>query len=55
MSYDESDGSDPSSARSTISSRIEIGPDLAQVIDSWPTLPESLRAGILAMIGSVRK
>ena len=25
-------------------------PDLAAVIDAWPTLPEPLRAGILAMV-----
>jgi hypothetical protein len=27
-----------------------IDPDLASVIDAWPTLPEAIRAGILAMI-----
>jgi hypothetical protein len=25
-------------------------PDLAAVVDSWPTLPEPLKAGILAMV-----
>jgi hypothetical protein len=29
----------------------QIDPDLARLIDAWPTLPEVLRAGILAMIG----
>jgi hypothetical protein len=27
-----------------------IDPALATIIDAWPTLPEALRAGILAMI-----
>jgi len=25
-------------------------PQLAQVIDAWPTLPEALKAGIVAMV-----
>ncbi len=25
-------------------------PDLAAVVDAWPTLPEALKAGILAMV-----
>jgi hypothetical protein len=25
-------------------------PDLAEIIDAWPALPEPIRAGILAMI-----
>jgi hypothetical protein len=25
-------------------------PDLATVIDAWPTLPEAIRAGIMAMV-----
>ena len=25
-------------------------PDLAAVVDTWPTLPEALKAGILAMV-----
>ena len=25
-------------------------PDLAAIVDSWPTLPEPLKAGILAMV-----
>ena len=27
-------------------------PDLAAVVDAWPELPEALKAGILAMVGS---
>ena len=29
---------------------IETPPDLAAVIDAWPTLPEAIRTGIVAMI-----
>ena len=25
-------------------------PDLADVVDAWPTLPEAIRAGIVAMV-----
>ncbi len=28
----------------------EIGAELAQVVTAWPTLPASMRQGILAMI-----
>jgi hypothetical protein len=28
-------------------------PDLAAVVDAWPTLPQPIKAGILAMIGKV--
>jgi len=27
-----------------------IAPDLAAVVAAWPTLPEAIRAGILAMV-----
>jgi hypothetical protein len=27
-----------------------IDPGLASLIDAWPTLPEAIRAGILAMV-----
>jgi hypothetical protein len=29
-----------------------IDPDLRRLIDAWPTLPEALRAGILAMVAA---
>jgi hypothetical protein len=28
----------------------ELPPDLAAVVAAWPTLPEAIRAGILAMV-----
>ena len=31
---------------------LETTPELAEIIDAWPTLPEPIRAGILAMIRS---
>jgi hypothetical protein len=30
-------------------------PDLARIIEAWPTLPLALRAGILAMIDAARE
>ena len=30
----------------------QIDPDLARLIEAWPTLPEALRAGILAMVAA---
>ena len=27
-------------------------PDLQRLLDAWPTLPEAMRAGILAMIAA---
>jgi hypothetical protein len=32
----------------------QIDPDLARLIDAWPTLPTALRTGILAMIDAAR-
>ena len=48
-------GDDPASARSRVSSRPEIGPDLQAVIDAWPDLPAALQAGILAMIRTAKR
>jgi hypothetical protein len=28
----------------------QITPDLAQLVTSWPTLPEAIKAGIMAMV-----
>jgi hypothetical protein len=32
-----------------------IDPDLAAVVDAWPTLPAAIKAGILAMIGAAEQ
>ena len=29
---------------------LQESPDLAAVIDAWPTLPEAIKKGILAMV-----
>jgi hypothetical protein len=31
-----------------------LDPDLAAVVDAWPTLPAAIKAGILAMIGAAK-
>lgn len=31
----------------------EPDPDLSRVISSWPTLPDHIRAAVLALIGTV--
>jgi hypothetical protein len=28
----------------------QTDPDLARIVDAWPTLPEAVRAGIVAMV-----
>jgi hypothetical protein len=33
---------------------LDFPPDLAAVYDAWPTLPEALKAGILAMVKAAR-
>ena len=38
----------------TLAREIEICPNLARLIDAWPTLPDALKAGILAMIDAVQ-
>jgi hypothetical protein len=30
-------------------------PDLAAVVKAWPTLPEAIRAGILAMVKAAKR
>jgi hypothetical protein len=41
---------DPSSARSTISSKNQIDANLQRLIDAWPTLPAKIRASIIAIL-----
>jgi hypothetical protein len=55
MSYVDSEGSETSSVRSTISSKKEVDPDLLRLLEAWPTLPEPLKVGIMAMIDAARK
>jgi hypothetical protein len=33
----------------------QIDPDLARVVNAWPSLPSALRAGIVAMIDAAQK
>jgi hypothetical protein len=37
-----------------IATHLRDDPDLAQVADAWPTLPEATRAGILAMVKAAK-
>ena len=37
-------------APETVSVPSQIAPDLVKVIDAWPSLPEPVKAGILAMV-----
>jgi hypothetical protein len=30
-------------------------PEVASLVEAWPTLPEAVRAGILAMVAASRK
>jgi hypothetical protein len=32
----------------------EIPADLKKLLDAWPTLPEHIRAAILALVGTVK-
>ena len=32
----------------------QMAPDLAEIVDAWPELPEAIKAGILAMIKVAR-
>ena len=34
----------------TLARAANLDPDLARVLEAWPTLPEALRAGIVAMV-----
>jgi hypothetical protein len=45
----------PESLAYSLAHDSQIDPDLARLIHAWPTLPEALRAGILAMIDAARK
>jgi hypothetical protein len=32
----------------------QMAPDLAEIVDAWPELPEAIKAGILAMVKVAR-
>ena len=32
--------------------RPDLPPDVARIVAAWPTLPEAIRAGILAMVAA---
>jgi hypothetical protein len=34
---------------------VETDPDLQAVVEAWPTLPEHIRAAVLALVGTVRR
>jgi hypothetical protein len=44
----------PDPLAQTLAREIEKDPDLARLIDAWPELPPAFRAGILAMVESVK-
>ncbi len=46
---------DSSEIQKALAVSLPLDPDLARLVDAWPTLPEALRAGILAMIDAARK
>jgi hypothetical protein len=46
---------DPETLAYSLARETQIDPDLARLIDAWPTLPDALRSGILAMIDAARK
>ena len=43
----------PARVASGVAFLVESDPDFALVADRWPTLPEALRAGIVAMIRAI--
>jgi hypothetical protein len=39
----------------TLARETQFDPDLALLIEAWPTLPEAVRAGIVAMVKAASK
>lgn len=56
-SCDAGEVSDSSRERPTgaLQDAAEIESDLRRLVDAWPTLPEILRSGILALVESARR
>jgi len=46
---------DPENLAQTLSRKTQTDPDLARIVEAWPTLPEALRAGIVAMVKATGK
>ena len=44
-----------SDSQSALAVSLPSDPDLARLIEAWPTLPPALKAGILAMVEATRK
>ena len=44
----------PGAPANTISAQWELPPDLQAVAEAWPTLPQAVKAGILAMVEAAR-
>jgi hypothetical protein len=51
---DNTSGASPSSVARQLPTEAEIDPDLARIIDAWPTLPAQLRAAVMALVGTAR-
>ena len=51
---DRSSASTSSSPSSCAQEPSKTDPDLAKLIDAWPTLPQPLKAGIRAMVDAAR-
>ena len=49
------DTASPSSSSSSSTANWPLDDDLRRLIDAWPTLPEPMRAGILAMVEAAAK
>jgi len=41
-------------ADSAVDGAVAADPDLGRLIEAWPTLPEAIRRGILAMVEAAR-
>ncbi len=51
LSTEKSTIPDPGGAKSGAPAQFgDLDPDLAWVVEAWPTLPAAIRAGILAMV-----
>jgi hypothetical protein len=42
----------PTGATKSATGSLSDDPDLTAIIDAWPALPETVRAGILAMVNA---